>query len=151
MCFFLPKNSLYICLMKNLVRIKLKNIQNPITSKLNFVKMVKDLTGYGLKESKDVCDDIHCASNQREIEVLDVENFIKQMTQNFGDYIDVYHPAYDRDLKILLVGVGDKTDYVDAITKLIEKNPDKMDKILKRFEKEDLIEILTEVYDSLKL
>ena len=138
--------------MKNLVRIKLKNIQNPITSKLNFVKMVKDLTGYGLKESKDVCDDIHfCASNQREIEVLDVENFIKQMTQNFGDYIDVYNPFYDRDLKILLVGVGDKTDYVDAIIKLIERNPDKMDKILKRFEKEDLIEILTEVYDSLKL
>jgi hypothetical protein len=55
----------------------LKNIKNPITSKLNFVKMVKDLTGYGLKESKDVCDDIHCASNQREIEVLDVENFIR--------------------------------------------------------------------------
>ena len=113
--------------------------------------MIKDLTGYGLKESKDICDDIHCASNQREIEVLDVENFIKQMTQNFGDYIDVYNPVYDRDLKILLVGVGDKTDYVNAIIKLIERNPDKMDKILKRFEKEDLIEILTEVYDSLKL
>jgi hypothetical protein len=133
------------------VKIKLKNIKNPITSKLNFVKMVKDLTGYGLKESKDVCDDIHCASNQREIEVLDVENFIREMKKNFGDYVDVYHPAYDRDLKILLVGVGDKTDYVDAIIKLIEMNPDRLNTILKRFEKEDLIEILTEVYDSLKL
>jgi hypothetical protein len=132
------------------VKIKLKNIQNPITSKLNFVKMVKDLTGYGLKESKDICDDIH-RSIPKEIEVLDVENFIKQMTQNFGDYVDVYHPAYDRDLKILLVGVGDKTDYVDAIIKLIERNPDRLNTILKRFEKEDLIEILTEVYDSLKL
>ena len=68
-----------------------------------------------------------------------------------ADYVDVYHPAYDRDLKILLVGVGDKTDYVDAIIKLIEMNPDRLNTILKRFEKEDLIEILTEVYDSLKL
>ena len=112
--------------------------------------MVKDLTKYGLKESKDICDDIH-RNIQKEIEVLDSENFIKEMRKNFGDYVDVYHPAYDRDLKILLVGVGDKTDYVDAIIKLIERNPDKMDKILKRFEKEDLIEILTDVYDSLKL
>ena len=136
--------------MKNLVRIKLKNIQNPITSKLNFVKMVKDLTKYGLKESKDICDDIH-RNIQKEIEVLDSENFIKEMRKNFGDYVDVYHPAYDRDLKILLVGVGNESDYVDAIIKLIEMNPDRLNTILKRFEKEDLIEILTEVYDSLKL
>lgn len=142
------------------VKIKLKNFNNPITSKLNFVKMIKDLTNYGLKESKDVCDDIHSygsndihsyGSNQREIEVLDAENFIKEMKKNFGDYVDVYHPAYDRDLKILLVGVGNETDYIDGIIKLIEGNPDKLKTILKRFEKEDLVEILTEIYDSLKL
>jgi hypothetical protein len=133
------------------VKIKLKNLNNPITSKLNFVKMIKDSTSYGLKESKDVCDDIHSGSNQREIEVLDAENFIKEMKKNFGDYVDVYHPAYDRDLKILLVGVGNEADYIDGIIKLIEINPDRLKTILKRFEKEDLIEILTEVYDSLKL
>ena len=129
------------------VKIKLKNFNNPITSKLNFVKMIKDFTSYGLKESKDVCDDIHSyGSNQREIEVLDAENFIKEMKKNFGDYVDVYHPAHDRDLKILLVGVGNETDYIDGIIKLIEGNPDKLKTILKRFEKEDLVEILTEIY-----
>lgn len=66
------------------VKIKLKNFNNPITSKLNFVKMIKDLTSYGLKESKDICDDIHSyGSNQREIEVLDAENFIKEMKKKF--------------------------------------------------------------------
>lgn len=133
------------------VKIKLKNLNNPITSKLHFVRMVKDSTSYGLKESKDICDDIHSGSNQREIEVLDAENFIKEMKKNFGDFVDVYHPAYDRDLKILLVGVGNEADYIDGISKLIEGNPDKLKTILKRFEKEDLIEILTEIYDSLKL
>lgn len=54
-------------------------------------------------------------------------------------------------MKILLVGVGNEADYIDGIAKLIEGNPDKLKTILKRFEKEDLIEILTEVYDSLKL
>jgi len=138
--------------MKNLVRIKLKDFTKPIQSKLMFVKIIKDFTNYGLKESKDICDYIHSYENkQREIEVLDVENFIKQMIQNFGEYIDVYHTAYDRDLKILLIGIGDKTDYIDTITKLIKENPENVDKILKRFEKEDLIKILTEIYDSLKL
>lgn len=150
MCVFLSENSLYICFMK--VKIKLKNLNNPITPKLHFVKMIMHLTSYGARESKDLCDDIHSyGSNQREIEVLDAENFIKEMGEKFGDFVDVYHPAYDRDLKILLVGVGNEDDYIDGIAKLIEGNPDKLKTILKRFEKEDLIEILTEVYDSLKL
>ena len=73
----------------NNMRIKLTR---PLSNKIQFVKTIKTFSGMGLKEGKDLCDEMHDNINvyyNINIEVGKKEEFIKEIKELFGDDVVV--------------------------------------------------------------
>jgi hypothetical protein len=143
--------------MKKLVRIKLnENCPN----KLQFVKLIKECSGLGLKESKDICDRLH----NGEIQIFearddDAVNYAKKFRQdivNCGGKFQVSGGVeFQRDYKMLELGIGDDSDYVDFISESIfQNNLENSEKFLKfvltKFNREQLIELFDKTKESYK-
>jgi hypothetical protein len=132
-------------------KIKLK-LNKPISLKLQFVKLIKDYTNLGLKESKAVCDELHQDLNKIvEIEIpnnKDIKEFIKELKNHFNEDISVNGGIeFIRNHNLLILGIGEKEDYINHI--LDWGDYDGKEKFLKRIlefvTKEDLQKILLEM------
>ena len=106
--------------MKNRIRIQLIE---PCKNKLYFVKLIKDCTDLGLKDSKEVCDRLHNRPDIiEEIVVKDSldENglhysrkFINGMKNVEGKFNVNGGLQWDRNIKMLSLGIADESDYID--------------------------------------
>lgn len=111
---------------------KLKITQNkPEERRLGFVKALKDITGLGLKDSKDICD-LLCNgynfdkksytidvpfSSERTHE--DLRKFTKFITEECtGDYEVAGGPEWDREIKLLSLGLGTDDEYREMVKRL---------------------------------
>lgn len=87
------------------------------TSKLNLVKTIKDITGMGLKESKDVVDGL--ATSPQKIRVpltaSEITRYKKYLTDCEGCTFDMTDQQKIRDVKLMQLGLYEKDQLVDEI------------------------------------
>lgn len=123
------------------------------TTKLMLVKLIKNCTGLGLKESKDICDKMHMLPyNFVEINIPDsisgdlISVFTKGILECGGKFQINGGVQWDRNLKILDLGIGDNSDYNDFILESITYNNQKISEniikfILNKLSKEDVQDV----------
>ena len=145
--------------MKNKIRIQL--IER-CPNKLQFVKLIKDCTGLGLKEAKNVCDRLHDIPNTiEEIIVKDgvdengvtySRKFINGMKEFvLGEFIVTGGLQWDRNIKMLSLGIADESEYIDFTNEFLidNRNLEVSETILRfalsKLSKEELQEVFTEI------
>jgi hypothetical protein len=128
-------------------KIRLKCVQKT-PSKLAFVKLLKEVTGYGLKESKDIADTFDYDINKVvEFEISrdkSIDQFRKDLREIGGQYLVNGGVEFDREYKLLTLGLGEQEDYVDFISQNLNyftNQQEAIKLILTKLSKEDLIEI----------
>lgn len=146
--------------MINRVRIALVS---PTSQKLNMVKIVKDFTGLGLKEAKDVVDTLHTYPSK--IIEVDLSNALTKdgdvsTPKSFSKALDTLIDGkflvnggiqWERNKKILDLGIGTQEDYSDFIFDYIVERPHDAKNKFTKLDKEQLekiYKILVEDYDS---
>lgn len=86
-------------------------------SYLLFVKMVKEHANLGLREAKDFCD--RCKEFPDVLFPLFVSDDLKfkiDIEHNFGDNIKILTKEYQRDIKLMKLGLGDYNDMIDILS-----------------------------------
>lgn len=149
--------------MKNKIRIQLIE---KCPNKLQFVKLIKDCTGLGLRDSKDVCDRLHDRPDLiEEITVIDgvdengitySKKFINGMREVIQGKFNVTGGIqWQRNLKMLSLGIADESDYIDFTNEFLidNRNLEVSETILRfalgKLSKEDLQEVFTEINKTL--
>lgn len=146
------------------IRIKLLS---KCENKLAVVKLIKDCTKLGLRESKDIADEMFDNIGlSKEIELTDpyikdgelinpYERFTSNI-KNYGNFLVNGGKSWERESKMLGIGVGDIDDYCGFIIEHItssgfEEGKDILNLILSKLDKDTLIEIvnkISKIYDS---
>lgn len=101
-------------------------------AKLSFVKALKDVTGFGLKQSKDLTDDMNAGfartNSPFSIEINldsrkpDIKTFISDLRSHCtGEYIVNGGTGWERDVKLLSIGLGSDDEYVSFISEYNDK------------------------------
>jgi hypothetical protein len=145
--------------MRNQV-IKIKLIEKCV-NKLIFVKLIKDCSGLGLKESKDICDRLH--SHPLEIQTFVVRqdgitNYAKKFRDEIsnagGKFIISGGTEFMRDFKILDLGIGDNEDYANFIIDYYENSFEDQKEFLKfvlsKLNREELLSIFEKAKETYK-
>ena len=137
-------------------KIRMKCVQKT-PSKLAFVKLIKEVSGLGLKESKDIVDTFDYDINKIvEFEISkdrSIEKFREELKDIGGEYLVNGGLEFEREYKLLTLGLGEQEDYVDFISENLNyftNQEDTIKFILSKLTKEDLIE-LTKKLDYNKL
>ena len=140
------------------MKIKIK-LLSKCENKLQVVKLIKDCTKLGLRESKDITDYLfQNIGKSKEIELVDPyiktdilitpSELIKEIN-NFGDFKITGSISWERDVKLLSLGIGDKSDYLKFFSEYLNFNEKDfnniLDKIISKIDKEKLVEILNEL------
>ena len=130
-------------------------------NKLQVVKLIKDCTGLGLKQSKDIADEMfNKIGLVKEIEL--VEPYLKEgktfnpfeefttKIKDFGDFQVTGGLSWERDSKMLGIGIGELEDYLNFISEFMSyNNLDENKMILKsifsKLNKEDLVELVNQI------
>jgi len=144
--------------MKRKIRIKLLS---ECKNKLQVVKLIKDCTELGLKDSKDIADEMfNHIGLVKEIElrepyIKDGKTFnpydeFKKNIHNFGDFQVTGGLSWERDAKMLGIGVGDVEDYANFVSDYMSyNNSDENRMILEvlfsKLKKEDLVELVNQI------
>lgn len=126
-------------------KIRMKCVQKT-PSKLAFVKLIKQVSGLGLKESKDIADTFDYDINKTvEFEIprdISIDQFRKDLKEIGGQYLVNGGLEFEREYKLLTLGLGEQEDYVDFISENYFTNQEDTIKfILSKLTKEDLIEL----------
>jgi hypothetical protein len=133
-------------------------------SKLQFVKLIKDHTGLGLKEAKDWCDQsMDNLGRSYPITVRSIEDFKYDVRRLLSDFnISFDDREKQRQIKLLGLGIGDDSDKTDVLSEelsfeLLDRirrgespytSQDKSD-IIQSFLKELLSELNSDQLDAL--
>jgi hypothetical protein len=137
-------------------KIRMKCVQKT-QSKLAFVKLIKEVSGLGLRDSKDIVDSFDYDINKIvEFEISkdrSIEKFREELKDIGGEYLVNGGLEFEREYKLLTLGLGEQEDYVDFISENLNyftNQEDTIKFILSKLTKEDLIE-LTKKLDYNKL
>jgi hypothetical protein len=128
-------------------KIRMKCVEKT-PSKLAFVKLIKQVSGLGLKESKDIADTFDYDINKTvEFEIprdISIDQFRKDLKEIGGQYLVNGGLEFEREYKLLTLGLGEQEDYVDFISENLNyftNQEDTIKFILSKLTKEDLIEL----------
>ena len=128
-------------------KIRMKCVEKT-PSKLVLVKLIKELSGLGLKESKDIADSFDYDINKTvEFEIptsKSIDQFRRDLKDMGGQYLINGGVEFDREYKLLTLGLGEQEDYVDFISENLNYFTNQQEAIkiiLTKLSKEDLIEI----------
>ncbi len=148
-------------------KIKIQVVSKTL-NKLQFVKLIKECTGFGLKESKDIVDRLESnLGSTEEIEILNdiykpisgpgngltclehLKEVLSGKSQTIslgGTYKINGGTEYVREHKLLSLGIGEKLDYCNFISEHIKNNNyDIMEIVLSKLSKEDLKEVFNKI------
>ena len=130
-------------------------------NKLQVVKLIKDCTGLGLKDSKDIADLMfNNIGLVREIELIepylregkmfDTYQEFTTKIKNFGDFYVTGGLSWERNAKMLSLGVGDTEDYVNFVSEYmtlnnVEENKLLLESLFNKLKKEDLVELVNKI------
>jgi hypothetical protein len=124
--------------MKNVIKIKLVNDCN---NKLQFVKNIKELCGLDLRNSKDIADRV-CQKPYLPVELdiptgistKEAHDKIRYNLSFSGDYTIDFEinggTQWQREIKMLQLGVGERKDYLDFLKQHIQTNFGNSDEML---------------------
>ena len=137
--------------MKVKVKIK-KNCQ----TKIMFIKILKNHTGLGLKDSKEICDRLH-ELPYRPVEFLldsPVDINPNQWAKSFREELSEMGLEFDmsdgtdfeRNRKLLMLGLGEKEDYVSFLEEAMINKKELLTIALNKLSKDDL----KEIFDNIK-
>jgi hypothetical protein len=105
--------------MNRTLRIKLLE---PTPNKLAFVKLIKYCSGLGLREAKDLCDELHKSPHLVQdmpllpTDDVDYSKRFKSEIKNVGGKFLVNGGIqWERNIKMLKLGIGDESDYSEFI------------------------------------
>lgn len=105
--------------MNRTLRIKLLE---PTPNKLVFVKLIKDCSGLGLREAKDLCDELHkfphLVQDMPLLPTVDVDyskRFKNEIKNVGGKFLVNGGIQWERNIKMLKLGIGDESDYSEFI------------------------------------
>jgi hypothetical protein len=128
-------------------KIRMKCVQKT-PNKLTFLKLIKEVSGLGLKESKEIVETFDYDINRIvEFEIsreISIEQFRKDLNDVGGQYIVNGGLEFEREYKLLTLGLGEQDDYVDFISENLNyftNQDDTIKFILSKLSKEDLIEL----------
>ena len=130
------------------VRIKMLE---PSKFKLHLVKALKDVTGLGLREAKDLIDDLHSGREVKTV-VSSREGVIelKSRFNEHGKFIINGGIEYQRNIQLLQLELGESDEYINEISdRIFYQLDDENSKLLLNFalsklSHQQLIEIFTE-------
>jgi hypothetical protein len=144
---------------KQTIRIKLIG-KSP--NKLALVKLIKDCSGLGLKESKDICDALHdypgmvqsFETRQDDTGTNYVKKFREEIKNCGGEFIVSGGTELMREFKMLELGIGDNQDYADFIIDYYENNFEDQKEFLKfvlsKLKREELVSIFEKAKETYK-
>jgi hypothetical protein len=147
--------------------IKIKLVQ-PTTQKLAFVKLIKECSGLGLKEAKELCDELHSRPDIvlempiRDWETYDYNTgattpattdyrrkFTTEIKNIEGKFFVNGGVQWDRNVKMLQLGIAEKSEYTefmkDYILNKFDNSEDLLTFVLDKFSKEDLQEVFNKI------
>lgn len=131
-------------------------------NKLAVVKLIKDCTGLGLKDSKDIADLMfNNIGLVREIELIDPYldkdgdiirpfDLFTSKIKDLGDFYVTGGLSWERNSKMLSLGIGETEDYVNFVSEFItlnniEENKLILEVLFKKLKKEDLVELINKI------
>ena len=132
----------------------------PSNTKLKLVKLIKDCSGLGLKDSKEVCDELHSnpgtVVKMKVLPVsLDGTNYVKKFINELKDMDGLFEVTggtqWQRNYKMLAIGLGEKSEYIDFISEHISDNrtSDESKKLIKfiieKLSKKEIEEIFSKI------
>ena len=133
---------------------------HPSATKLTLVKLIKDCSGLGLKDSKDICDELHLNPGKVvKMQVLPVaadgtnyiRKFINELKEVDGMFEVTGGTEWQRNYKMLAIGLGDRSEYVDFITehisdnRTLEESKDLIRFIIKKLTKKEIEEVFSKI------
>lgn len=139
------------------MKIGLKMVEKT-EGKLKLVKLIKDVGGLGLKEAKDIADYLY--ENIGKSKEFDINSGFKDNYGNIIDpisYLNAELPGcggkillsggkeWQREFKMLSLGIGETEDYSYFIKEYLQTNKDFLDNILSKLKKEDLQKLINEI------
>jgi hypothetical protein len=144
--------------MKRKIRMKLLS---ECKNKLQVVKLIKDCTELGLKDSKWIADEMfNYIGLVKEIDLREpyikegktfnpYEEFTKNI-QTFGHFHVTGGLSWERDAKMLGIGVGDVEDYANFVSEYMSYNNSDENKIIlevlfSKLDKKDLVELVNKI------
>lgn len=121
-----------------------------------FVKILKDYTGLGLRDSKDICDILH-EFPYRPVEFLldppaDIlpneyaKSFREELSEMGLEFDMSGGTDFERNRKLLVLGLGDKEDYVSFLQEELINQKELLNLVLNKLSKDDL----KEIFDNIK-
>lgn len=132
------------------MKVRLK-LNKSCDSKLKFVKILKDYTGCGLKDSKDICDYLH-ETPYKPVEFLldvkdlsDVDSFRNSLLEMGLDFELTGGTVHERNKKLLLLGIGEKEDYVQFLEEALIDQREVISLLLNKLSKDDLKDIFNNI------
>ena len=137
------------------MKVKLQ-IKKNCQTKLMLVKILKNHTGLGLKDSKDICDKLH-ELPYRPVEFLldtpvdinpnEYAKSFKEELSEMGLEFDMSGGTdFERNRKLLMLGLGDKEDYVSFLEENLIDQKELLNLVLNKLSKDDL----KEIFDNIK-
>lgn len=132
----------------------------PVSSKLklNFVKLLKKFTDLGLKECKELCDNLHDFPQVYQTLEVKTENLMEFSIElkKVGEFKHTGDTDWQRNLQILKLGLGSCNDYIEFVEDYIQYNFDNskniVNFILSKLSKEQIIDVFEQIniYNNLK-
>jgi hypothetical protein len=142
------------------MKIRMKLISK-CDNKLQVVKLIKDCSGLGLRESKDIADEMfNYIGLVKEIELREpylregkTFNPYDELTKNihqFGDFQVTGGLSWERDAKMLGIGVGDIEDYAHFVSDYMsynntDENKTILENLFSKLDKKDLVELVNKI------
>lgn len=103
-------------------KVKIKVIHVDNWKHLQFVKIIKEHTGLGLKDAKDLSDDIKIIYDRSynkwvELDIITDSYSLKKDISYQGFRVEIIDQTEERNLKLMSIGLGDKSDLIESISK----------------------------------
>ncbi len=121
-----------------------------------FVKILKNHTGLGLKDSKEICDRLHELPYQPVEFLLDppvdinpneyAKLFREELSEIGLEFNMSGGTDFERNRKLLVLGLGEKEDYVSFLEEAMINQKELLNLALNKLSKDDL----KEVFDNIK-
>lgn len=131
-------------------------------NKLGVVKLIKDCTGLGLRESKDIADlmfdniglvreiELREPYLDKNGEIIRPFELFSEKIKEFGDFYVTGGLSWERNYKMLGLGIGELEDYVNFVSEFMslnntEENKEILEVIFNKLEKNDLVELVNKI------
>jgi hypothetical protein len=114
--------------MSKIIKIKMVNPKNLfLDTRFTLIKLVKDITGWSLFDSKIFCDELTSLSEPKYLEIKseyigpdgksadDVLQYFISELKKIDEFYITGGTQWERNIKMLSIGVGDVSDYSDFI------------------------------------